>query len=120
MRNNLIIPILILSLFMFTFCGQEDYDRIMEVGLTGKGIIQKVEDTNVTINENPQVRLYLTVYSKDREPFDAVIKMVVSRVNVPRKGDWVAVKYDPVDNQKIVWIESEDMTPQIEKELNNL
>ena len=109
--------IIILALFLGS-CGQQDYDRILEVGITGKGIINKVEDTNVTVNDNPQVRLYITVYSKNQEPFDAEIKMVVSRVSIPRKDDWVAVKFDPEDNQKVIWIEDEDYTPEIEREIN--
>ena len=111
--------ITIFSFFLWN-CGQQDYDRILEVGITGKGIINKVEDTNVTINDNPQVLLYITISSKNQDPFDAEIKMVVSRVSIPRKGDWVAVKFDPEDNQKVIWIEDTDMTPQIEEELKNL
>lgn len=114
-----LIMMLLLAIFIGS-CGQQDYDRILEIGITGKGIINKVEDTNVTINDDPQVRLYLTIYSKDQEPFDAVVKMVVSRVSVPRQGDWVAVKYDPEDNQKVIWIEDDDYTPEIEEEIKQI
>jgi len=120
MKYSKFFPVLILFILLFSFCGQQDYDRIIEVGIVGKGIIEKIEDTNVTVNNNPQVKLYLTVYSKDKDPFDAVIKMVVSRVNIPSKGNWVAVKFDPVDNSKVVWIEEEDMTTQIEKEIESI
>jgi len=120
MKTLSLTTLFLLIILLLCNCGQKDYDRILEIGITGKGIINKVEDTNVTVNDNPQVRLYLTVYSKDKDAFEAVIKMVVSRVSIPRSGDWVAVKYDPVDNQKIIWIEDEDMTPQIEEELKNL
>ncbi len=111
--------VLLLAIFASS-CGQQDYERILEIGITGKGIINKVEDTNVTINDDPQVRLYLTIYSKNQEPFDAVVKMVVSRVSVPRQGDWVAVKYDPEDNQKVIWIEDDDYTPEIEEEIKQI
>jgi len=61
-------------------CGQKDYDRIYEVGITGVGLVSKVEDTNVTINDNPKVRLYVTVYTLNKEPFEAVVTSVVSRL----------------------------------------
>ncbi len=111
--------IIFLAMFLSN-CGQQDYDRILEVGITGKGTINKVEDTNVTINNNPQVRLYLTIYSKNQVPFDAQVKMVVSRVSIPRKGDWVVVKYDSEDNQKVIWVEDEDYTSEIEREINQI
>jgi hypothetical protein len=120
MRTLKITTLIIFAFLFLSQCGQKDYDRILVEGITGKGIINKVEDTNVTVNENPQVRLYLTVYSDSYDPFDAVIKMVVSRINIPRKGDWVAVKFDPADNQKVIWIEEEDMTDEIQRELDNL
>ncbi|MCD4793219.1 MAG: hypothetical protein K8R54_08315 [Bacteroidales bacterium] len=113
--------VLLLAIFASScICVQPDYDRILEIGITGKGIIIKVENTNVKINDDPQVRLYLTIYSKDQEPFDAQVKMVVSRVSVPRQGDWVAVKYDPEDNQKVIWIEDNDYTPEIEEEIKQI
>ena len=120
MKTLKVTSLIVFALLFLTQCGQKDYKRILEVGITGKGIINKVEDTNVTVNDDPQVKLYLTIYSKDQEPFDGVIKMVVSRVSIPRKGDWVAVKFDPEDNKKIIWIEEDDITPEIEAELNNL
>ena len=56
-----ILMIMFLALFLGN-CGQKDYDRILEIGISGKGIINKVEDTNVTVNDDPQVRLYITIY----------------------------------------------------------
>ena len=114
-----IIMLLLLAIFIGS-CGQRDYDRIIKIGITGKGIINKVEATIYTVNDDPQVRLYLTIYSQNQEPFDAVVKMVVSRVAVPRQGDWVAIKYDPLDNQKVIWIEDEDYTPEIEEEIRQI
>jgi hypothetical protein len=114
---------LIIFSFLFIFltnCGQQDYKRILEVGIVGKAIINKVEDTNVTVNENPQVKLYVTVYSKSKEPFDAGFKVVVSRIAIPRSGDWIIVKYDPADNQKVIWIEEDDITPEMKSEYESI
>lgn len=114
-----ILTIAIIS-FFFSKCGQKDYERILEVGITGMGIIDKVEDTNVTVNDNPQVRLSLTVYSLDNETFKTNIKIVVSRISIPRVGDRILVKYDPVDNQKVIYIEDDDITTKIEEELKKI
>jgi hypothetical protein len=110
------ISLIFLLILLFTNCGQEDYDRIIEVGITGKAIVNRVEDTNVTVNENPQVRLYVTVYAPGKEPFEANFKVVVSRVAIPRSGDMLIVKFDPVDNQKVIWIEADDLTPEMQNE----
>jgi hypothetical protein len=101
-------------------CGQKDYDRILEVGITGKAIINNVEDTRVTVNDNPQVRLYVKIYSKGTDPFDANFKVVVSRVAIPQSGDVIIVKYDPADHQKVIWIENEDLTPEMQKEYDEI
>jgi hypothetical protein len=101
-------------------CGQKDYSRLLKEGITGKAVIQKVEDTNVTVNENPQVRLYVKVYSNGKDVFDANFKVVVSRIAIPRAGDIIVVKYDPLDNQKVIWVEEEDFTPEIQNEYESI
>jgi hypothetical protein len=114
---------IIVASFLFLLlsnCGQEDYKRILEVGITGKAVINKVEDTNVTVNGNPQVRLFVTIYSNGKEAYDANFKVVVSRVSIPRTSDVIIVKYDPVDNQKVIWIEEGDITPEMQNEFDNI
>ena len=80
---------------------EKNRERLMKEGVSAEGEITKVEDTNVTINKNPQVRLYIRVKPKDGEEFDAVVKRVVSRVQIPRKGDYVKVWYNPKDKTDI-------------------
>ena len=80
----------------------EKRERLMKTGKSAKAEIERVEDTNVTINKNPKVRLYLKVKPEDGEEFDAVVETVVSRVNIPRKGDHVKVWYDPNNRNEIV------------------
>ena len=102
--------LVVLISFAFSSCGQKDYKRINEIGVVGVGIIDKIEDTNVTINDDPQVRIYVTVYSLKEEPFESVIKTVVSRYSFPQVGNWMPVKYDPKDKTKIIWVEDEDIS----------
>jgi hypothetical protein len=80
----------------------EKRERLMKTGKSAKGEIKKVEDTQVTINKNPKVRLYIRVKPEDGEEFDAVVETLVSRVNIPRAGDMVKVWYDPKNRDDIV------------------
>lgn len=77
-------------------------ERLMKSGVSASGTIEKVEDTYVTVNKNPKVRLFVKVKPKDGEKFDAVVEMIVSRVQVPRVGDNVTVWYDPKNRDDII------------------
>jgi hypothetical protein len=81
---------------------EEKRQRLMKTGKSANGEITKVEDTNVTFNKNPKVRLYITVKPDDGEEFNAIIETVVSRVAIPRKGDTVKVWYDPNNKDDII------------------
>ena len=74
----------------------------MKSGKSAKGEVTKVEDTNITFNKNPVVNLYVHVKTEEGEEFDAIIKTVVSRVEIPRKGDTVKVWYDPNNRDDII------------------
>jgi hypothetical protein len=81
---------------------EQKRERLMKTGKSAKAEVLRVEDTNVTINKNPEVRLYLKVKPDDADEFDAEVETVVSRVNIPRKGDIVKVWYDPKNRVEIV------------------
>ena len=74
----------------------------MKTGKKSFGEIQKVEDTQITINNNPKVRLFVKVKPEDEKEFEAVIETIVSRVKIPRKGDKVIVYYDPNNKEDII------------------
>ena len=80
----------------------EKRERLKKSGKEAPATIEKVEDTNVTVNKNPKVRMYLKVKPKGEDPFDAVVEMVVSRVNIPRSGDDATVIYDPSNKNDII------------------
>jgi Short C-terminal domain len=56
-------------------------------------IVTNIQDTGTTINNNPRVKLTLNVQPQGAEPFDVTKKVTVSRVNLPRVGDPLRVKY---------------------------
>lgn len=80
----------------------EKRERLMKTGVSATGKITKVEDTRVTVNKNPKVRLFVKVTPASGEPFDAVIEMIVSRVQIPRVGDNVKIWYDPKNRDEII------------------
>ena len=102
--------LLITAVFLlFSSCGifsnkisDEKRNELIKTGKKAKGEITRVEDTNVTLNKNPKVNIYITVKPDGEDEFDAVVTMFVSRVSVPRKGDNVNVYYNPKDKSEIV------------------
>jgi hypothetical protein len=56
-------------------------------------IVTNIQDTGTTINNNPRVKLTLNVQPQGAEPFEVTKKVTVSRVNLPRVGDPLRVKY---------------------------
>lgn len=71
--------------------------RLLVEGVSTTAEIIRIADTRITVNKNPKVKI--TVAILDRE---ASFELLVSRVNIPRIGDWIAVIYDPKDPQKAV------------------
>lgn len=86
----------------YTGRDQEKIARLKKEGKKSDAEILKVEDMNITVNKNPMVRLYLEVTPTGEPSFDAQVETLVSRVNVPRKGDYVTVYYNPKDKTDII------------------
>ncbi len=86
----------------YTGHDEEKIARLKKEGRKCDAEILKVEDMNITVNKNPMVRLYLEVMPPGEPSFDAQVEMVVSRVNIPRKGDNVTVYYNPKDKTDII------------------
>jgi len=81
---------------------EEKIKRLKKEGNKCEALIEKVEDLNITINKDPKVRMYLEVMPPGEPSFSAQVEMVVSRVNVPRKGDYVTVYYNPKDKTDLI------------------
>jgi|SRR5947209_6788608 len=59
--------------------------------------VADIQDTGMTINDNPRVKLTLNVQPDGAEAFQVTKKVTVSRVNLPRVGDPLRVKYYAAD-----------------------
>ena len=110
MKEKYILSVMILF-FTVTSCGvidkwtgndKEKIERLKKEGVKCQAEITNVEDMNVTINKDPMVRLFLSVKPKGEPPFDAQVEMLVSRVKIPRAGDYVNVYYNPNDKTDLI------------------
>ena len=77
---------------------QEKAINLVETGSRGVGIVLSVQDTGVTMNDNPRVKMTFRIEPLDGgAPFQAEKTKTVSRVEIPRAGDRYPVWYDPAD-----------------------
>jgi hypothetical protein len=72
--------------------------ELFESGAKGVGTVISVQDTGMTVNDNPRVKMIFRVEPLDGAPaFDAEKTRTVSRVEIPRQGDRYPVWYDTQD-----------------------
>jgi hypothetical protein len=72
--------------------------ELFESGQKGAGTVISVQDTGMTVNDNPRVKMVFRVEPLDgSSPFDAQKTRTVSRIEIPRQGDRYPVWYDPED-----------------------
>lgn len=82
--------------FAFTSRGRTDrLKKLSTAGVRCSGVVTNVEDTGMTINDNPHVRITVRAEPRGEPPFQVVKTATVSRVRIPRVGDGVVVFYDP-------------------------
>ena len=83
---------------------QQKAQMLMASGLVGQAKIDAINDTGVTVNDNPQVEFVLDVTLPDREPYKASLTQVVSRLAVAgfQPGATVPVRVSPDDPQVLM------------------
>jgi hypothetical protein len=88
---------------------REQAINLVEHGSRGVGVVLSVEDTGMSVNDNPRVRMRFRVEPLDGSPpFEAEKKRVVSRVQIPRAGERYPVWYDPSDPEKWAYATVDD------------
>jgi len=70
-------------------------------GLEAMADVIGVQDTGASINNNPVVMLQLKVTTSMGTQFDTSGQVMVSRIAVPRAGDKIKIKYNPIDPTQI-------------------
>jgi hypothetical protein len=67
--------------------------HLADHGERARGRVLSVEDTGVTINDNPRVKITVLAEPTGQPTFQVVKTVTVSRLSIPRQGDPVAVFY---------------------------
>ena len=75
--------------------------NILANGIQARAVVVNVQDTGVTVNNNPRVKLTLQVQPEGDTPFEATKKVTVSRVAIPSIGDAMWVRFDPADPSEV-------------------
>lgn len=99
-----IVPLGISGYFLFRmFKNMNQNSGLVKTGVSAPAVIIGLQDTGVTMNESPQVRLTLQVTPADRPPFQAVATTFVGRLQIGMitPGASVMVRYDPNDISKV-------------------
>ena len=73
--------------------------ELMSSGRRCPGEVVQVEDTGITINDNPHVKITVRAEPPGETPFTFSKTATVSRISIPRRGDKCTVFYDPDDRE---------------------
>src|SRR5947209_8364801 len=81
--------------------------NLVETGARAVGTITGVRDTGTTINNNPRVKIDLSIAPLDGSPpFPGTKTATVSRVAIPQAGARYPVFYDAEDPSQFAYISS--------------
>lgn len=80
---------------------------ILENGIPAQATINSIEQTNVQLDDQPEVLIDLTVVKSDGEAFHAMVRTVIPIINIPsfQKGSVIEVRYMTVNNELNVEVE---------------
>lgn len=89
--------------FGSTFKGMASNRNVLQTGVSAPAVILSVQDTGVTMNDNPQARIRLRVMPMGGDAFEAEVTQIVGRFQVAMlvPNASVMVKYDPNDKTKV-------------------
>ncbi len=87
----------------FLWAPRANLRRLNNSGIPGKAKILEVHETNVAVNNNPQLRLVLEL-NNNGEAYTTVCKTIVSRFksNYFQPGKEVNVKIDPANEKNVI------------------
>lgn len=83
---------------------QQKAQMLMTTGIVGQATVDSINDSGVTVNDNPQVEFVLDVTLPGREPYKASLTQVVSRLAIAgfQPGATVPVRVSPDDPQVLM------------------
>jgi hypothetical protein len=106
----------LISLLAMPFKGMKRLkaSRLMSQGIAATGTLLEVQDTGVTINANPRVRLRFRIEANGdypMPPFEAEKTATIPRVMQPRVGDRFPVWVDQEDPSKWMFATTPEGAP---------
>lgn len=76
--------------------------QLLVMGERATATIVSVRDTGMTVNDDPRVEITLQfVPAGEAAPVQRKMKMLVSRIAVPQRGQKVEIAYDPADPERL-------------------
>jgi hypothetical protein len=91
-------------LYKFLWQPRFNIRKLQKDGIPGKAKILEVIETNITVNNNPQIKLIMELKSKSGELYNTQCKTVVSRKSPVffQPGKEVKVKIDPNNEKNVI------------------
>jgi hypothetical protein len=104
--------VFVLACFLLSGCvmhvidrmtGEDEARQIRKTGTPAMAQVLDLRDTGMTLNQNPVVSLRIMVHPEGAPPFEAKMKALVGRLDIPRvqPGATLPVKYDPNDHARV-------------------
>lgn len=81
-------------------CSQRE-QRARESGIPARAEVLKIVDTGILVNHSPVAQLTLKIMPEEGGEFETTVRLVLPRVHLPREGDIIAVKYNPLDTGEV-------------------
>ncbi len=79
-------------------------NELMSTGKAAQADVISISDTGKMLNYDPIVNIKLSVQPETGNPFQVEAEQIVSKIAVPRIGDKVNIKYNPLNSQEFVII----------------
>lgn len=78
--------------------------RLQKTGIPAKGKILEAHETNITVNNNPQLKLIIELKNNNGEVYTTSCKTIISRLKplYLQPGKEVGVKIDPKNEKNII------------------
>ncbi|ULL13845.1 hypothetical protein DVH26_04925 [Paenibacillus sp. H1-7] len=75
---------------------------ILEGGISAQAVINSIQQTNVQVDDQPEVLLDLTVTMQNDTILHTVVKTVIPIIHIPafQKGNVIEVKYMTINNEQ--------------------
>ncbi len=91
-------------LYKFLWGPRINTRRLKKTGIAGKAKILEVHDTNISINNNPQLRLVLEVKNSFGQVYTTACRMIISRLKpgLFQPGMEISVKIDPKNEKNVI------------------